>query len=287
VPVELKGHLLDFESGPVVMGILNVTPDSFYDGGKYRDVEAAVARARAMAGEGARIIDVGGESTRPGSDGIPAALEIERLAPVVERLVRELDVPISIDTRKAKVAEAMLSLGAHMVNDVSGLAYDGGMADVVAAHRVPVVLMHMRGTPRDMQQRTGYDDVVTDVKDEILARVDAAESAGISRDRIIIDPGIGFSKTAEQSAEIIARLDELIETGYPVMLGPSRKSFMGKLLGLEPEERLEATIATCVWAMLKGVSILRVHDVGPVVRALGLVREVSVRAKCERAGSAE
>jgi dihydropteroate synthase len=275
--IDLKGHVLDLGSRPAIMGILNVTPDSFYDGGKYAGVEDAVASARAMVAGGADIIDVGGESTRPGSGGVTAAEEIERLRPVVVRLAVEIDVPVSIDTRKAEVAEAMLALGAHMINDVSGLAYDGRMTEVVRSHGVPVVLMHMRGTPEDMQEHIGYDNVVCDVKREILERVAAAEAAGIAREKIIIDPGIGFSKTAEQSAELIAGLDEFVRTGYPVLLGPSRKSFMGKLLGLEPENRLEATIATCILSVLKGVKILRVHDVGPVVRALSMVREVSAR----------
>jgi len=275
--IDFKGHVLDLGSRPAIMGILNVTPDSFYDGGKYAGPEDAVARARAMAAEGADIIDVGGESTRPGSGGVTAAEEIERLQPVVERLAGEIDVPISVDTRKAAVADAMLAIGAHMINDVSGLAYDERMTEVVRSHGVPVVLMHMRGTPEDMQQRTAYDNVVSEVRQELMERVAAAEAAGIAREKIIIDPGIGFSKTAEQSAEIIAAVSRFVETGYPVLLGPSRKSFMGRLLGLEPEDRLEATIATCIWSVLKGVKILRVHDVGAVARALSMVREVSKR----------
>jgi dihydropteroate synthase len=275
--IDFKGHILDLGSRPAIMGILNVTPDSFYDGGKYAGADDAVARARAMAAEGADIIDVGGESTRPGSGSVTAAEEIERLRPVVESLAGDMDVPISVDTRKAAVADAMLALGAHMINDVSGLAYDDRMAEVVSSHGVPVVLMHMRGTPEDMQQHTGYANVVSEVRRELMERVAAAEAAGIAREKIIIDPGIGFAKTAEQSAEIIAAVGRFVETGYPVLLGPSRKSFMGSLLGLEAEDRLEATIATCIWSVLKGVKILRVHDVGPVGRALSMVREVSKR----------
>ena len=273
--MNFNGRVLDLGRGAAIMGILNVTPDSFYDGGRYVDAGDAVRRARTMAAEGADIIDIGGESTRPGSRGVDAAEEIKRLSPVVEVLAGEMDIPISIDTRRAEVAEAMLGLGAHMINDVSGLAYDERMAGVVASRGAPVVLMHMRGTPGDMQQHTAYGDVVADVLRELMGRVAAAEAAGIARDRVIIDPGIGFSKTAEQSAEVIAAVDRFVETGYPVLLGPSRKSFMGKLLGLEPEERLEATVATCIWSVLKGVKILRVHDVGPVARALGMVRELA------------
>jgi dihydropteroate synthase len=279
--LDLKGHTLDLDARPAVMGILNITPDSFYDGGRYTSADDAVARARAMVAEGADIIDVGGESTRPGSDGVPPEEEIRRLAPVVQKLVGEGDVPISIDTRKAVVAEKMLGLGAHMVNDISGLTYDERMVEVVRSHHVPVVIMHMRGTPRDMQEHTCYENVVLEVKEELMGRVKAGEAGGIAREEIIIDPGIGFSKTAEQNAELIARLDELAETGYPVLLGPSRKSFMGGLFGLGPEDRLEPTIATCVWAVLKGVKILRVHDVGPVVRAISMVRELSARREGE------
>jgi dihydropteroate synthase len=231
-----------------------------------------------MAAEGADILDVGGESTRPGSGGVPAAEEIERLAPVVEAISKDSDIAISVDTRKADVAQAMLDLGAHIINDVSGLQYDDGMAKVAADSGAPVILMHMRGTPLDMQELTDYGDVVPDVRRELLERVAGAEAAGVSRDKILIDPGIGFSKTAEQSAQVIARIDEFVETGYPVLLGPSRKSFMGGLLGLEAEDRLEATIATCIWAVLKGVMVVRVHDVGPVARAMNTVRAMEARA---------
>lgn len=275
--LNLKGRMLDLSARPAVMGILNVTPDSFYDGSRYTSTDDAVSRAHAMVAEGADIIDVGGESTRPGSDGVPADEEISRVGPVVKKLMGEVDIPISIDTRKAVVAERMLGLGAHMVNDISGLTHDERMVDVVRSHRVPVVIMHMRGTPRDMQEYTGYGDVVLEVKRELMERVRAAEAGGIAPEGIIIDPGIGFSKTAEQSAELIARLEEFAGAGYPVLLGPSRKSFMGKLFGLKPEDRLEPTIASCVWAVLKGVKILRVHDVGPVVRAISMVRDLSAR----------
>jgi len=277
VRIEMRGHVLDLEARPAVMGILNVTPDSFYDGGEYAGVEEAVSRAREMAREGADIIDVGGESTRPGSAAVTVEEEIARVGPVVERILHEIDIPVSIDTRNAEVARAMLDLGAHMINDVSGLRHDREMAGVVSEHGVPVVVMHMRGSPRDMQEHTDYADVVSEVRRELMERVEAANAAGVNRDKILIDPGIGFAKTAEQSAQIIARLDEFVGLGYPVVLGPSRKSFMGKLLGLAPEDRLEATIATCIWAMLKGVKVLRVHDVGSVVRAVGMIRAVAAR----------
>lgn len=285
--IDMKGRSLDLSARPGIMGILNVTPDSFYDGGRYAGRGDALAQARALAEGGADIIDVGGESTRPGSEGVTAAEEIERVGPVVEKISKELDVAISVDTRKAAVARAMLDLGAHMINDVSGFLYDEEMAQVASESGVPVVLMHMRGTPCDMQEHTQYEDVVQDVKRELMERVAAAEAAGVARENVLIDPGIGFSKTAEQSAEIIARLDELVETGYPVLLGPSRKSFMGELLGLEAEDRLEATIATCIWAVLKGVKVVRVHDVGPVARAMNMVRAVAARGKGEQAKVSE
>jgi dihydropteroate synthase len=278
---DMRGRALDIDSRPGIMGILNITPDSFYDGGRYLNVDEAFARARAMARDGADIIDIGGESTRPGSSGVAAREEIERLAPVVERICGEIDVAVSIDTRKAEVARAMLELGAHMINDVSGFGHDENMAGVVVEFGVPVVLMHMRATPGDMQEHTDYVDVVSDVRRELMERVAAAEAGGVARGNILIDPGIGFSKTAEQSAEIIARLDEFVETGYPVVLGPSRKSFMGELLGLRTDERLEATIATCIWAVLKGVMVVRVHDVGPVVRAVKMLRAVAAMSKSE------
>jgi len=276
--LDMRGRVLDLTSRPGIMGILNVTPDSFYDGGRYASVDDALARARVMVEEGADIIDVGGESARPGSEGVTASEEIERVAPVVERISKEIDVAVSIDTMKAQVARTMLDLGAHMINDVSGFSYDREMAEVAAKSGAPVVLMHMRGTPRDMQQQTDYVDLVGDVKRELMERVAAAEAAGVARANIVIDPGIGFAKTAEQSAELVARIDEFVEMKYPVLLGTSRKSFIGKFLGLEAEDRLEATIATCIWAVLKGVKIVRVHDVGPVARAVNMVRAVAAKS---------
>jgi dihydropteroate synthase len=264
---------------PLVMGVLNVTPDSFWDGGRYAAPEAAIEHARRMVDDGADIIDIGAESTRPGSNALDLETEIDRLTPVVSALDQILDVPISIDTRRAAVAGAMLDLGADMVNDVSGLAFDSEMARVVCDYGVPVVIMHMRGRPDDMQSHTDYVDVVADVKRELAERVARAEQNGIAPDRIIIDPGIGFAKTAEQCVEIIARLDEFLDLGKPVLIGPSRKSFMGKILGLAPEDRLEATIACAVVAAVKGAAIVRVHDVASTVKALSMLAEISSRAK--------
>ncbi len=266
--MRMDGFTLDLNKRPLIMGILNVTPDSFYDGGAHAGTENALRHAREMIADGADIIDVGGESTRPGSDPVTADDEIQRIGPVVELLLQDAQAPLSIDTRKADVAREMLEAGAHMINDVSGLTHDPAMAGIIAESGVPVVIMHMRGTPETMQTLTDYDDVVGDVKRELADRIAAAEAAGIPPGNIIIDPGIGFSKTAEQSVELIARLDELKGLGKPVLLGPSRKSFIGKTLGLEPQDRLEATITSCIVGVRKGARILRVHDVKAVSRAL-------------------
>lgn len=280
----LRDYTLELGKIPRIMGILNVTPDSFWDGGKYATAERAIERAEQMAEDGADIIDVGGESTRPGSQPVDGEEEIRRIAPVVEVLLRKLNVPVSIDTRRAAVAKKMLELGAHMINDVSGLSFDRTMSDVVKEHGVPVVIMHMRGTPDTMQSFTDYDDVVLDVRQELADKVASAERAGIHPENIVIDPGIGFSKTPEQCVELVARLDELCEIGKPVLLGPSRKSFMGKILGIKPEDRLEATITCCVIAARKGAGIVRVHDVASVRGALNMLEGITDR---ERPGRVE
>ena len=279
----LRDHTLELGTKPRIMGILNVTPDSFWDGGRFATVESAVKRAGQMAEDGADIIDIGGESARPGSEPVGEEEEIRRIAPVVEHLVRNLDLPISIDTRRAVVAEAMLGLGAHMINDISGLSFDEAMPDVVKRYAVPVVIMHMRGTPENMQSFTDYDDVVVDVKRELSEKVALAERQGINPENIVIDPGIGFSKTGGQCVELIARLEEFLDIGKPVLLGPSRKSFMGKVLGQKPENRLEATVTCCIVGALKGTSIVRVHDVAGVSRALGMLAELKSRERSRRA----
>jgi dihydropteroate synthase len=266
--LSLGDFTFDLGERVVVMGILNITPDSFYDGGRHGDVESAVRRGLEMVAEGAGIIDIGGESTRPKALPVGEEEEIRRIRPVVKALLENGGVPISIDTRKAKVAREMLALGAHMVNDVSGFTYDPDMPYVAKDFGVPVVLMHMRGNPENMQDFTTYEDVVTDVKREISERLEKVEGAGIDPRKIIIDPGIGFSKTAEQCVEIISRLDEFLDLGKPVLIGPSRKSFIGKILGLDKEDRLEASIASCIVGVSKGAAMVRVHDVAQVSRAL-------------------
>ena len=266
--LRLRDFVFPLGRRTIVMGILNVTPDSFFDGGRYATAEAAVGRALEIVKGGADIIDIGGESTRPAAPPVSAEEEARRIRPVVRALVENGSVPVSIDTRRAPVAREMLELGAHMINDVSGLTFDDAMTGVVKDHAVPVVIMHMRGTPADMQSLTDYGDVVADVRQELAERVDTAERAGVLPENIVIDPGIGFSKTAEQCLELIARLNELLDLGKPILLGPSRKSFIGKTLGLEPEDRLEASIASCIVGVGRGAAMVRVHDVKSVSRAL-------------------
>ena len=254
----------------LIMGILNVTPDSFSDGGRFLSPDAAVKRALIMEKEGADIIDVGGESSRPGAEPVPVEEELRRVIPVLERLRGKLRIPISIDTTKAEVAEAALRAGASIVNDISALRFDPAMASVVAEFGAGLVLMHMLGTPKTMQQAPHYEDVVTEVRDFLAERAQYAQSQGIPREAIAVDPGIGFGKTVEHNLELLRRLPELVELGFPVLVGPSRKSFIGAILGLGVEERLEGTLAACAVAVVRGADILRVHDVREVRRAADL-----------------
>ncbi len=247
--------------GPFLMGIVNATPDSFSDGGRFLDADAAVAHALRLAEEGADLVDVGGESTRPGAPPVPEAEELRRVVPIVERLrARGFSLPISVDTAKGGVARAALAAGADLVNDVSGLA-DPDLGSAVAAAGAPIVLMHMRGTPADMQTRADYGDVAAEVAAELEGALARAVAAGIARERTIVDPGIGFAKTAEQSVELLARVADLRRLGRPLLVGPSRKSFIGKLTGAPVAERMPGTIAAVTACVLAGVEILRVHDV--------------------------
>jgi dihydropteroate synthase len=253
--------------GPFLMGIVNATPDSFSDGGQFLDVDAAVAHALRLAEEGADLIDLGGESTRPGAPPVPAAEEARRVVPVVERLrARGFALPISVDTFKPEVARAALAAGADLVNDVMGLA-DPALAAVVAEAKAPVVIMHMRGTPADMASRAVYGDVVADVARELEDALARAVAAGVERERIILDPGLGFAKSAEQSVELLARLPELRAIGRPLLVGPSRKSFIGKITGAPVAERLPGTLAAVSVAVLAGVEFLRVHEVAAARQA--------------------
>jgi dihydropteroate synthase len=265
-PIQVGGLRLE-APGPYVMGVLNLTPDSFSDGGRFVDPAAAVARAFEIAAEGADLLDVGGESTRPGSAPVPLEEELRRVVPVLERLRDEgFPVPVSIDTSKAEVARAAVRAGAALVNDVSGLA-DPALAEFVAAAGLPLVLMHVRGTPRDMQARAVYRDVAAEVREELAAVLRRAERAGVARDRILLDPGIGFAKTAPQSLELLARLPELGALGRPILVGPSRKSFIGHVTGAPVDDRLPGTLAAVALAVQGGAAVLRVHDVAAARQA--------------------
>ena len=251
---------------PSVMGVVNVTPDSFSDGGVNFDPDDAVATARLMVEEGAAIVDVGGESTRPGSGGVSAEEELRRVVPVLERLD---GLPLSIDTSKAEVARRALALGAELVNDVTALRGDPRMAEVVAESGAYLCLMHMQGEPRTMQADPRYDDVVDDIKAFLSDRVAFAIREGIAEDRIAVDPGIGFGKTIEHNLELLRRLDEIAALGFEVVIGTSRKSFLGKLTGRDdPHDRVAATVATTVLALERGATVFRVHDVAPTADAL-------------------
>ena len=252
------------------MGIVNATPDSFSDGGLYLDREAAVRHGLQLAREGAAILDVGGESSRPGAEPVDEAEELARVLPVVERLAAAGE-RVSVDTTKVAVARAALAAGATIVNDVSAFRFDPGMAELVAEAGAGCCLVHMRGEPRTMHHDPSYDDVVSQVKAFLEERLAFAVAAGIDEQRIWLDPGIGFGKNVEHNLELLRRLDEIVAIGRPVVVGTSRKSFLGKLAGGKPaEERLPGTIATNVLALERGASIFRVHDVGPVVDALAV-----------------
>jgi len=259
----------DLTDRVLVMGIVNVTPDSFSDGGRYLDPGLAVARCHELLAEGADLLDLGGESTRPGSADVPAAEQWRRLEPVLTAITRERpEAAISIDTRSAEVAERALAAGARIVNDVSALA-DPAMAGTVARAGAGLILMHMRGTPETMQRDTAYGDVTTEVATFLRERVDAAGVAGVARECIALDPGIGFAKSAQGSLELLARIPELAAIGRPVLVGASRKSFLARLTGDEgpPQERVPASLAAAALATWQGAHILRVHDVAATVRA--------------------
>jgi dihydropteroate synthase len=256
----------------LVMGVLNVTPDSFSDGGMYADVDAAVEHARAMVAEGADLLDIGGESTRPATfadrSPLPPEEEIRRVVPVITRLAAEFpSVPISIDTYKADVAEAALDAGARLINDIGGLAFDPGMAALAAHRGAPVIIMHLPGKPRDIPADPHYGEIIADLSAFFRAQIAHARAAGIPDEHILLDPGIGFGKTAAHNLEILRRLPELKALGYPLVVGSSRKRFIGKVLGIDdPRDRLEGTAATVAIAIAGGADIVRVHDVRAMVR---------------------
>jgi dihydropteroate synthase len=267
----IRGGALPLDR-PRILGVLNVTPDSFSDGGRYTTVDAALAHARRLVAEGADVLDVGGESTRPGADPVSVEEELRRVVPVLERLRRELPgVPVSIDTAKPEVAEAALRLGAHVVNDVTGLSQPA-MVDLVARWGAGAVVMHMRGTPKTMQDNPVYDDVVAEVAAFLRSACAEAEAAGVPRAALVVDPGLGFGKTVEHNWTLLRRLPELAATGYPVLVGPSRKRFLGAALGVAapPEARDVATAAVCALAWVRGARLFRVHAVAPARDALAV-----------------
>jgi dihydropteroate synthase len=265
--IEVKDRIIDLGSRTHIMGILNVTPDSFSDGGQFASHDAAVAHARTLADQGADIIDIGGESTRPGALPLSEEEELRRVLPVIERIVADIPLPLSIDTYKAGVARRALAAGASIVNDISGLRFSPDMAPIVADYGAAVVLMHIKGTPRDMQVDPVYGDVVGEIMDYLDESASIALKAGVGKDRILVDPGIGFGKTLQHNLEIISRLDEFTALGFPIVLGTSRKRFIGTVLNItEPSGRVEGTAATVSLAIARGAHIVRVHDVAYMAR---------------------
>jgi len=262
-----RNFCLDFTKKTYIMGVLNITRDSFSDGGLYFDKSAAIKRALQMVEEGADIIDIGGESTRPGAEPVAIEEELRRTIPVIEALAKEINVPISIDTYKSEVAEKALAAGASIVNDISGLRFDPEMAKVVSDYKVPVVIMHIKGRPKDMQQNPVYEALVPEIMDYLREGIRLAKESGVLEDKIIIDPGIGFGKTFNQNLEIINNLHEFTLLEKPILIGPSRKAFIGKILGNVSEtDRLEGTSAAVAISIMNGANIIRVHDIKEMVR---------------------
>lgn len=274
-----KTGFFEFGKKTYVMGILNVTPDSFSDGGKFFSIYDAVNHALRMQNEGADIIDIGGQSTRPGAKEVTIEEERARVIPVIEKLVRKIKIPISIDTCKSEIAKEAIKLGVKMVNDVTALRGDKNLARIVAHYNVPVCLMHMRGEPRNMQENPSYNDVVKEVSIFLKERADYAISSGIKKDKIIIDPGLGFGKRTgkgkEDNCEILRCLSEFKDLGYPIMVGPSRKTFIGNVCGKDTQlpvsERLEGSLAAACLAVFNGADIVRVHDVKETRRCIDLI----------------
>jgi dihydropteroate synthase len=274
-PFILRFHCrnYDLSQRTLIMGVINVTPDSFSDGGRFFEREKAVDQGLRLAEAGADILDIGGESTRPGAKPLDEEEEAKRVIPIIQDLHRKIDIPISVDTRKARVAEKALEAGAEMVNDVSALRFDGRMAEVVAQRQVPVVLMHMRGEPETMQTDTHYHDLMGELLEFFRERIAHAESRGIAPDSIILDPGIGFGKSLESRHNLVLlkNLRRFKVLGKPLLIGTSRKAFIGKILGLPPLEREEGTMATVAVAILNGANIVRVHEVERMRRVVQVV----------------
>lgn len=264
-------YSLELGGRTLIMGILNVTPDSFSDGGRYVELETAVAHAKQLVAEGADILDIGGESTRPGGEPVSLEEELRRVIPIIEALSKAVSVPLSIDTYKAETARQALQAGAHIINDVWGFKADPEMAGVAAAHQCPVILMHNR-------DNRNYVSFIEDVKNDLMESVAIARKAGVKDERIVLDPGFGFAKDYEQQLELMGRLGELRSLGFPLLLGTSRKTFIRNTLGLPADEVLEGTAATCTIGIMQGCDILRVHDVGPIARTAKMTDAIVRRA---------
>ncbi len=274
---QLRDRTLTPGAPPLLMGIVNVTPDSFSDGGRFLDADAAVAHALLLIEQGADLLDIGGESTRPGSRPIPLNEELSRLLPVIRRLAGQTAVPLSVDTSKAEIARQALEAGAHIVNDITALQGDPAMPDVVRRYRAGVILMHMQGTPATMQAEPRYGDVVAEVADFLQARLQACLDLGIAASQVVLDPGIGFGKTAEHNLRLLAHLEELQRLGRPVCLGVSRKGFLGKVLGRPLEQRLAGSLAAVCHALVRGTTqIVRVHDVAETRDAVVLLQALAL-----------
>ncbi len=271
-PLKVGNCWFEWGKRTYIVGILNVTPDSFSDGGLYYRLEAALKQAERLIEAGADIIDIGGESTRPFSKPVPVEEELSRVIPVIEGIRKRFDIPISIDTYKAKVAKEALEAGAQIVNDISALRFDPQMSQVVAEYQAPVILMHMKGTPQTMQIDPSYEDVIGEIKDFLSRRAEEAQKAGIKREKIILDPGIGFGKRIEDNLKIIKEIKAFFDLGYPVMLGPSRKSFLGQILDKEARERDAGTMAVVALAAYQGVHLVRVHNVEMAVDTIKVIQ---------------
>ncbi len=277
-PLQVGKHLFEWGKRPYIMGVLNITPDSFSDGGLYFGVDQALRQAERLIENGADILDIGGESTRPFSQPVPLEEELRRVIPVIEALRKHFDIPISVDTYKAKVAEKALFAGANIINDISALRFDPEMAKVVARSKAPVILMHMKGTPQTMQLDPSYTDVIAEIKDFFRERIAVAEAAGIPREKIILDPGIGFGKRFEDNLRILREIKAFFDLGFPILIGPSRKSFLGQILDKEARERDVGTMAVVAFCAYQGVHMVRVHNVAmaqdtlKVIQALKEVR---------------
>ncbi len=261
-------------SNCLIMGIVNTTPDSFSDGGKYNSTSKAIDFAYDLLDKGADIIDIGGESSRPGADPVSASEEIKRISPLLNELIKNTDYPISIDTYKSSTAIYALDNGAHLINDISGMTHDEKMVNVISRYNVPVVIMHMKGTPKTMQQSPNYINVVDEICEFLADRINFAINEGVSSKNIIIDPGIGFGKTLDDNYKIIAKLNQICKLGYPVLVGPSRKSFIGKTLNEPIDGRIEGSIISAALCYKNGAKIVRVHDVEETKKGLLVVKKI-------------